>query len=391
MTHPQSRGRLCHVAAVLVVPLMIASLVAGAGSAAATAAVCQNWTGAQPPSPGTVSNELFGVVVLSACDVWAAGDDVGGNGGRQTLTEHWNGSSWTVMQSPDPGSVDNVLTSVNAVSTSNVWAVGYSDSGADNKTMILHWDGTGWKQMPSPSPGTLSRLYSVRVVSASDAWAVGFFSRGAGDKTLILHWNGTRWKQVPSPDPGGAGSDNDLFSVTATSHSNAWAVGEVFTGGEITTLIVRWNGRRWARMASPNPGRSNELFGVAATSGRNAWAVGDATNGTAFQTLVLHWSGRRWTHAASPNQGGSANDNILAAVTVTATKNAWAVGSFAHGSGRSTLILYWNGTRWAHVGSPNLGASTGLFAVAATSATNAWAVGSYRASDPSQALALHCC
>jgi hypothetical protein len=28
------------------------------------------------------------------------------------------------------------------------------------------------------------------------------------------------------PDPGGAGSDNDLFSVAATSHSDAWAVGE---------------------------------------------------------------------------------------------------------------------------------------------------------------------
>ena len=195
MTHPQSRGRLRHVATVLAVPLMIASLVAGARSAAATTAACQNWTGAQPPSPGTVSNELLGAAVLSSCDAWAVGDDVDGNGGRQTLTEHWNGSSWTVTPSPDPGSPDNALTSVRAVSASDVWAVGYyTDSGADNKT-------------------------------------------------LILHWNGSHWKQVPSPDPGGTGSDNDLFSVTATSRSNAWAVGEVFTSGKITTLIVRWNGR----------------------------------------------------------------------------------------------------------------------------------------------------
>ena len=44
-----------------------------------------------------------------------------------------------------------------------------------------------------------------------------------------------------------------------------------------------------------------------------------------------------------------------------------------------------------HVGSPNLGATNVLPGVAASSAGNAWAVGSFRTSDPSQALALHCC
>jgi len=51
MTHSQSRGRLRHVTAVLAVPLMMASMVAGAGSVAAAVAACRNWTGAQPPSP----------------------------------------------------------------------------------------------------------------------------------------------------------------------------------------------------------------------------------------------------------------------------------------------------------------------------------------------------
>jgi hypothetical protein len=391
MTHSRSRGRLRHIAAVLAVAPLMTSLLAGAGRATASAAACQNWTGTQPPSPGAGSNELFGVAVLSACDAWAVGDDITSNGGRETLTEHWNGSSWTVVPSPDPASPDNVLSSVRAISHTNVWAVGYTASGPGDKTLILHWNGTRWKQVPSPNPGTFNRLYSVRAVSASDAWAVGFFSSGAGDKTLILHWNGTRWKQVPSPNPGGTGSDDDLFSVTATSRSDAWAVGETFASSKITTLIVRWNGRRWATVTSPSPGRSTELFGVAATSGSNAWAVGDATNGTAEQTLVLHWNGRRWEQVTSPNQGGSTNRNILVAATATAAKNAWAVGYFAHGTGQSTLILRWNGTKWTHVASPNLGASNILLAVAATSASNAWAVGSYRTSEPSQALAIHCC
>src|SRR6266568_2808374 len=340
MTHSPSRARLARVAAALAAPLMMTSVLAGLGPAAAAAA-CQNWTGTQPPSPGAASNELFGVAVLSACDAWAVGDDVTSNGGRQTLAEHWNGSSWAVLPSPDPGTPDNVLTSVRAVSATNVWAVGY----------------TG----------------------------------GAGNQTLVLHWDGTSWTQVPSPSPGGTGSDSDLFSVAATSHSDAWAVGEVFTSGKITTLIVHWNGSRWATVSSPNPGQSNELFGIAATSSSNAWAVGDATNGAADQTLVLQWNGSRWAQVPSPDQGGSTNGNVLVAVTATATRNAWAVGNFANGTGNSTLILHWNGTKWAHVGSPNLGATNVLLGVAASSAGNAWAVGSFRTSDPSQALALHCC
>jgi len=103
MTHSRSRARLRHFAAALAAPLMMTSVLAGPGQAAAAAAACQNWTGTQPPSPGAAGNELFGVAALSACDAWAVGDDLTSNGGRQTLTEHWNGSSWTVLPSPARG------------------------------------------------------------------------------------------------------------------------------------------------------------------------------------------------------------------------------------------------------------------------------------------------
>jgi len=151
-----------------------------------------------------------------------------------------------------------------------------------------------WTGVPPPSPGTGGTvLDGVAMVSACDAWAVGFDSSGSPNQTLTEHWNGSAWAVVPSPSPGGTGSDSDLFSVAATSHSDAWAVGEVFTSGKITTLIVHWNGRQWTTVASPDPGHSNELFGIAATSSSNAWAVGDATNGAADQTLVLQWNGSR--------------------------------------------------------------------------------------------------
>jgi hypothetical protein len=76
----------------------------------------------------------------------------------------------------------------------------------------------------------------VTATSASNAWAVG----STGTKTLIVHWNGTAWKRVPSPTPAAGGF---LGGVTATSARNAWAVGR--TGGK--TLIEHWNGVTWRR------------------------------------------------------------------------------------------------------------------------------------------------
>jgi hypothetical protein len=372
--------------------LVMAGAFAGTGPAAASAASCQAWTGAQPPSPGTLENSLSSVAVLSPCDVWAVGLDLSG-GAYQTLIEHWNGSSWAQVASPDPGSGNNFLNSVRAASASSVWAVGSASDGGTSKTLIEHWDGTAWTTVPSPSPGNaFNELNGVQVVSASDAWAVGAYADGGlHRKTLILHWDGATWQQVASPSPGGSGNDNYLFAVAATAHSDAWAVGEIVTSTGIQTLALHWNGTRWAQVASPNPGTASELFGVGATSASNAWAVGEATTGTTDQTLVLHWNGRTWARVASPDPGGQTHDNTLDAVAVTSITSAWAVGTYEGDTGQSNIVLHWNGRAWAHVNSPNPGTQNGLFGVAATSAGNAWAVGYFQTSGPQQALALHCC
>src|SRR5215472_562207 len=181
--------------------LVMAGAFAGTGPAAASASGCQAWTGAQPPSPGTLENALSSVAVLSPCDVWAVGLDLSG-GAYQTLIEHWSGSSWAQVDSPDPG-----------------------------------------------RGSSFNELNGVRVVSASDAWAVGAYADGGtSKKTLVLHWNGATWQQVASPDPGGSGNDNYLFAVAATSHSDAWAVGEIVTSTGIQTLALHWNGTRWAQV-----------------------------------------------------------------------------------------------------------------------------------------------
>ena len=71
------------------------------------------------PSP-TVSGTLHGVAAVTSNDVWAVGDRA-----AAALTEHWNGSTWSIVPSP---TISGSLHGVAAVAANDVWAVG-SDSG----------------------------------------------------------------------------------------------------------------------------------------------------------------------------------------------------------------------------------------------------------------------
>jgi hypothetical protein len=74
--------------------------------------------------------------------------------------------------------------------------------------------------------------------------------------------------------PENPGSGNELHGGTAVSSCRAGAVGGS-AGATQQTLIERWNGSSWQKVASPSPGSlANSLSGVAATSASNAWAVG---------------------------------------------------------------------------------------------------------------------
>lgn len=170
-----SRGMARRFLWVLAAPLVAAGMAAGFGPAAASAVACQNWTGVQLPSPGSVVNEVDGVTVVSPSDVWAAGFGFG-NGPDQTLIEHWDGSSWTVLPSPNPGSGDNQLRGIRALSANNIWAVGSYSTG------------TTWAQVPSPSPGASSNtLWGVAATSASNTWATGDAASSSPDQALALH------------------------------------------------------------------------------------------------------------------------------------------------------------------------------------------------------------
>src|SRR5205807_2162767 len=181
------------------------------------------WNFACSPNVGASSNQLNGVAAVSASDVWAVGYAYpsASTGVSQTLTEHWNGTSWNVASSPNVGTLSNQFNAVAVVSATDIWAVGYADSSSSGvlQTLTEHWNGSSWSVVSSPSPGTsTNQLTAVAVVSASDIWAVGFFFTTSGlQETLTEQWNGTSWKVVTSAN---VGSQSLLYGVTVVSASD---------------------------------------------------------------------------------------------------------------------------------------------------------------------------
>src|SRR5262249_55107849 len=114
------------------------------------------WRVVASPNFGTVFNTLYGVAATSPSDVWAVGDYfTDGYIWPQTLIEHWDGSAWTILTSPNPGSAGNTLNAVAALAPNDAWAVGYSlnPRGTIGSTLIEHWDGTSWSVVASPNNG----------------------------------------------------------------------------------------------------------------------------------------------------------------------------------------------------------------------------------------------
>jgi hypothetical protein len=122
-----------------------------------------------------------------------------------TLSEQWNGTGWKVRQSPNPkganfAGLDSVWCSGPEVCMAT--GGGARGEGESGFTVAEAWNGTSWSILPSPSPGSFSdELLGVSCTSSSSCLAVGD-DQGIGNLvTLSEAWNGTSWSVVKTPRP----------------------------------------------------------------------------------------------------------------------------------------------------------------------------------------------
>jgi hypothetical protein len=227
------------------------------------------WTFVYSGGTGSPDGEscVQSISAISSNDVWAAGWINYSGNTSSTQIQHWDGTQWTVTPSPNVGTGSNQLFGIVALADNNVWAVGDSvapDTGIEypNQTLIEHWDGTSWVVVPSPNVeyNNLVRdnvLQGIVAVSPNDLWAFGWFAANpsgeSGDEfSLVLHWNGTSWSVVPSPNPSGDPTliNDPLYAGVFTSGS-LWLVGSEATNpanlpngpADATLVLLHTTGR----------------------------------------------------------------------------------------------------------------------------------------------------
>jgi hypothetical protein len=326
--------------------LMMVFALTGVTQAASTS--CGTWHIIASPNPGPGGNGLQAIATLSPTNVWAIGSQVaGGSKGSavtQTLIEHYNGTGWSVIPSPNVSTSYNALQAIAAVATNDIWAVGYDNaSNGSQQTLILHYNGAKWSVFPTTNAGVLS---GIAVVSANTIYAVGTGSNG----TLIEQYNGTAWQIVRSPNRY---PFDVLKAVAVVSANNIYAVGYSANGmgNVVVTLVEHFNGSAWRIISSPNPLPYDSFAALTVVSASNIWAVGAASTPTSADfTLIEHFDGSSWKVIASPNVGTGSNE-LLSIATLSAN-NVVAIGTTYISGNSSALIERWNGSSWKLIASP---------------------------------------
>lgn len=145
------------------------------------------WKRVPSPDPGgpTSTASLSAVAASSASNAWAVGTYFK-HGVAKPLFLHWNGKAWrqVTASSLDGSSTSGSLGSVTIISARNAWAVGTANGRA---TLAAHWNGTSWTKVPTPTPGTFDQFAAVGASSAVNVWAVGTYVASGPDLTLALH------------------------------------------------------------------------------------------------------------------------------------------------------------------------------------------------------------
>jgi hypothetical protein len=241
------------------------------------------------------SKILNAVAAISSTDVWAVG--------YEEVLLHYNGTTWqegTFTSLPTPVS-NRAFFDIAFWSASDGWIVG-SD-------VILRWDGTGWQEVDDNS-SEYRGYRGVEVVSETDVWVVGELSGGAG--SVIRHWNGTSWSNVPHP------SATRLNTITMLDSNTGMAGGYRYDSGTgaYTSVLLRWNGTIWSELSTPNIG---DIAAIVLQGANNGW-------------MVSSGGGLRLT------EGTFATENVYGnSIAFTAPTNGWVVGTYGY---------RWDGTQW---------------------------------------------
>lgn len=165
------------------------------------------WSPVPTPEPGGFgADALSGVSCSSSSSCWAVGKFSDRGGAQRNQLLRWNGKRWSTFSLARPAT--NVhpddLGGIACASPSGCWTVGSIGKNQFHLNEAQRWNGNSWKLVSTPQPGGTKNsdtnvLSAVTCVSGSDCWAVGYSqAHGKPNVNEALHWDGRTWS-VASP------------------------------------------------------------------------------------------------------------------------------------------------------------------------------------------------
>ncbi|HEY1914128.1 MAG TPA: hypothetical protein VGH27_01000 [Streptosporangiaceae bacterium] len=361
---------------------VVLGLAQGAQAGAAPQITTLSWHIQSPPNPsGSIGDDLSDVSCSSANACTAVGSYESSSGGQgifTTFADQWNGSTWTIQNTPEATSSN--LNGVTCLSATDCVAVGDILTGVNINldTLAEVWNGSTWTVQPTPTPKGATRAFlsAVDCTSSSNCLAVGDYSGKNGRDQFLLaeRWNGTSWKLSGTQTPSGSTS-TDLNAVSCASARSCIAVGSTNASSD-NMLAETWSGAGWTLMSTPSPSNGGGLTGVSCPAVNSCTASGGYYNGSADVTLAEHWDGTSWTQQTTPNPKGSTVTQ-LTDVSCASTTRCVATGSQYKMHIPSSLSEVATGSSWSvkQPGSPSGSIESVLSSVSCPTTSDCTAVG----------------
>lgn len=263
------------------------------------------------PHPATEGIAIRAVAAVSPSDAWVAGTLYAIGSGNLfgatpvgTVIEHWNGTSWSIVPNPAQGRNGAGLQALAVASPSDIWAAGFQDeaTGQTQRPLTEHWNGTAWTVVPAPAGQGMSALAAISADGPGDAWAVGNQNGTSfSGPPLVEHWNGRVWATVSLPAAISSALTAEfatLDAVYAASPSDVWAglgggvPSSSPAAAQATGDLAHWDGSNWS-LVPTGPQEAGLQYSFSALSGTgpdDVWAAGTVSDGNLGLPLAARLS-----------------------------------------------------------------------------------------------------
>jgi hypothetical protein len=314
---------------------------------------------------------------------WTAATGIDKAGRDVPFIEHWDGRAFKLVATPDSKSF---LQGVACASSTDCWAAGGAGTPSNVYgqvghfvPLLDHYNGSKWSAVDPPNPGSTpdDELSDVSCASAKDCYAVGWTRTAHSERTLIEFWNGKRWQIASHAALAGqqfsamAGIDCPSKCIAvgveqATTSGPPHVVGEVQAPHRV--LIKHTHKYRtvfvWESVPIPSPNKPNnytQVYGMSCPALDDCLATGSAyywpdQGLDPGEAAAWHWNGQRWSlimpKLAGPPSGGGVNQ--LSGIDCSARSSCWAVGStFTDRQKAPAVTASWNGTKFTESSNDN--------------------------------------